>query len=68
MCRSKEFKYVRRLYEQDELYDLCADPQELHNRIDDPALGDILAQLKERLLTFYLQTANVVPHDTDLRR
>ena len=27
----------------------------------------VLAQLKERLLTFYLETADVVPHDTDQR-
>jgi arylsulfatase A-like enzyme len=67
MCRTKEWKYVRRLYEQDELYDLRADPQELHNRIDDPALSGQLAQLKERLLTFYLETSDVVPHDTDQR-
>jgi arylsulfatase A-like enzyme len=67
MCRTREFKYVRRLYEPDELYDLHADPAELHNRIDDPELADVLAQLKERLLTFYLETCDVVPHDTDRR-
>jgi arylsulfatase A-like enzyme len=67
MCRTKEFKYVRRLYESDELYDLRADPGELHNRIDDPALAEVLAGLKERLLTFYLETGDVVPHDTDRR-
>jgi arylsulfatase A-like enzyme len=73
MCRTKEFKYVRRLYESDELYDLRADPEELHNRIDDanvgcsPTLSDELANLKERLLTFYLETCDVVPHDTDRR-
>jgi len=67
MCRTRAFKYVRRLYESDELYDLRSDPQELHNRIDDPALVDVLAQLKERLLTFYLETGDVVPHDTDRR-
>jgi arylsulfatase A-like enzyme len=73
MCRTKRtadspgFKYVRRLYEPDELYDLHADPAELHNRIDDPELADVLAQLKERLLTFYLETCDVVPHDTDRR-
>ncbi|MCP3976232.1 MAG: DUF4976 domain-containing protein, partial [bacterium] len=67
MCRTKEFKYVRRLYESDELYDLRADPGELHNRIDDPALADTLAQLQERLLTFYMQTCDVVPHDADQR-
>jgi len=80
MCQTKAFKYVRRLYEPDELYDLRADPAELHNRIDDAnatrssanalhssSLADVLAQLKERLLTFYLETCDVVPHDTDQR-
>jgi len=67
MCRTQEFKYVRRLYESDELYDLRADPAELHNRIGDPSLANVLAQLKERLLTFYLETGDVVPHDTDRR-
>ena len=67
MCRTREFKYVRRLYEQDELYDLSEDPGELHNRIDDPALSGVLAELKERMLTFYLETCDVVPHGTDLR-
>ena len=27
MCRTKDYKYVRRLYESDELYDLRADPR-----------------------------------------
>ena len=67
MCRTQEFKYVRRLYESDELYDLRADPGELDNRIDDPALAGVLAELKERLLTFYLETGDVVPHDPDQR-
>ena len=67
MCRARDFKYVRRLYEPDELYDLRADPAELHNRIDDPELADVRAQLKERLLTFYLETCDAVPHDTDQR-
>jgi arylsulfatase A-like enzyme len=67
MCRTHDYKYTRRLYEKDELYDLRADPQELDNRIDDPALADVLRDLKERMLTFYLETSDVVPHETDLR-
>jgi len=67
MCRTDRFKYVRRLYEQDELYDLEKDPGELHNCIDDPAYAQVLAQLKERLLTFYLETSDVVPPDPDWR-
>jgi arylsulfatase A-like enzyme len=67
MCRTKAFKHVRRLHESDELYDLHDDPAELNNRVDDPSLSDVLAQLKERLLTFYLETGDVVPHDADRR-
>jgi arylsulfatase A-like enzyme len=67
MCRTADYKYVRRLYETDELYDLKDDPKELHNRIDDPALSVVLADLKERLLTFYQHTGDVVPHAKDSR-
>jgi arylsulfatase A-like enzyme len=67
MCRTRDWKYVRRLYETDELYDLRAGPGEECNRIDDPSCAGVLAQLKDRLLTFYLETADVVPHDTDQR-
>jgi len=67
MCRTQKFKYVRRLYEQDELYDLGDDPGELVNRIGDPSLSAVRADLKERLLTFFLETGDVVPHDTDKR-
>lgn len=67
MVRTREHKYVRRLYEPDELYDLRADPGELHNRIDDPALAGPLGELKERLLTWYQETCDVVPPDADRR-
>ena len=67
MCRTKKFKYVRRFYEQDELYDLTEDPAELVNRIDDPAMADILIRMKERMLTFYQETCDVVPHKTNQR-
>jgi len=67
MCRTDHYKYVRRLYEKDELYNLKEDPGELINRIDDPVLKDKLYDLKERLLHFYLETADVVPHQTDKR-
>lgn len=67
MCRTRDYKYVHRLMEPDELYDLHADPHELHNRIDDPALAEVRDRLKERLLRFYLTTADVVPHAADQR-
>ena len=67
MVRTATHKYVRRLYESDELYDLVADPGERHNRIADPALRETLLSLKERMLTFFLETGDVVPHQPDMR-
>ena len=67
MLRTHEYKYVRRLYESDELYDLGSDPGETRNRIGDPALAGVLAGLKEQMLTWYQDTCDVVPHDSDRR-
>ncbi len=67
MCRTRDHKYVRRLYESDELYDLRRDPGELENRIDDPAYAAILSDLRERMLTWYQTTCDVVPYKTDVR-
>jgi len=67
MCRTKNFKYVRRLYEKDELYDLNNDPEEMNNLIDDLKYKDILIRMKERILTWYIETCDVVPFDTDRR-
>ncbi len=67
MCRTAEHKYVRRLYESDELYDLVRDPAETDNRIDDPAYAATAAALRERLLDFMVATGDVVPWETDKR-
>ncbi|WP_308633891.1 sulfatase-like hydrolase/transferase [Paenibacillus silvisoli] len=67
MCRTMNYKYVRRLYEQDELYDLVEDPSETTNLIHDPRLASVLAEMKERLLTFYQETCDVVPQKSDKR-
>lgn len=67
MCRTRDFKYVRRLYEHDELYDLRKDPGETRNVVDDPAYAAILAQLRERMLEWYMETCDVVPFQTDRR-
>lgn len=45
---------VRRSFE--ELYDLAVDPQETTNRIDDPALQDVAAEMRQRLYAFRRQT------------
>jgi len=67
MCRTEYFKYVRRLYEKDELYDLQIDPQELHNQIDNPDYAEVLTNLQERMLTYFLETGDVVKHEPDKR-
>lgn len=67
MIRSERYKYVQRLYEQDELYDLETDPTEVDNRIEDAALAQELLRLKERLLRFYLETGDIVPTTPDQR-
>jgi arylsulfatase A-like enzyme len=67
MCRTHDWKYVKRLYEDDELYDLRRDPGETENRIHDPACAAVLAALRERVLTWYQETCDVVPRIEDRR-
>ncbi len=67
MCRTATRKYVRRIYERDELYDLECDPDELVNVIDDPAYREDLLALRERTLTWYQETCDVVPIEGDAR-
>ncbi len=67
MCRTERYKFVRRLYERDELYDLRKDPAELTNLVDDPAMDGVLTTMNKRMLTFFMETGDVVPHDIDER-
>lgn len=67
MCRTNDYKYVRRLYELDELYDLKKDPTESNNVIDDPEYAGILSDMRDRLLTWYQETCDIVPQKTDQR-
>ena len=67
MCRTATRKHVRRLYQRDELYDLERDPDELVNVIDDPAYREDLLELRERTLTWYQETCDVVPLNGDAR-
>ena len=67
MCRTRGFKYIWRLYESDELYDLDRDPWELHNAIGEPEYQATISHLKERMLAWCLTTSDVVPFDADRR-
>lgn len=67
MCRTRTHKYIHRLGDTCELYDLRSDPIERVNRIHDPALSDTLAALRERTLSWMMETADVVPYEIDVR-
>jgi arylsulfatase A-like enzyme len=67
MCRTDEFIYVRRLSERDDLYDLREDPGELHNVVEEAGYQTILAELKGRLLTWYMESCGVILIETDRR-
>ena len=68
MCRTKDYKYIMRLYEDDELYDLRSDPMEEKNLIHEEAYSGILIELKDRLLRWYMETCDVVPSLVDKRK
>ncbi len=67
MLRTERYKYVRRLYEEDQLFDLETDPHETVNRIADPALAEVLAQLRLAMLDWYQATCDAVPFAYDGR-
>jgi arylsulfatase A-like enzyme len=46
----QQYKYVLNFADIDELYDLSADPAELHNRIAEPALVAVRDEMRRRLL------------------
>lgn len=65
--RTRDHKYVRRLRDRDELYDLNCDSGEQTNLIDSPDHQAIRLHLTELLTDWFLATGDVVPRDKDLR-
>lgn len=65
MIRTKDYKYVKRLYEDDEFYDLHKG--ESKNLIFDDTYASIISSLKEKLLTWYMSTCDIVPRKLDSR-
>jgi arylsulfatase A-like enzyme len=62
MVRTREWKYVHDpMGDLDELYDLVRDPWELENVIGDPAHGDVVAEMRLRLLDWSLRTEDASP-------
>ena len=68
MVRSARYKYICRTAGSDELYDLQEDPAERVNRIGDPALSGVTAELKGALLQWLQTTSDIVPFDFDRRQ
>lgn len=58
------YKYVANKGDMDELYDLSADPYEMTNLVDDPALSDVLADMRTRLAAWQAKTGDA---ETDLQ-
>lgn len=67
MIRMGDLKYVMRLYDEDELYDLAKDSMETENRIHDAAYAADIERLRGRMLRFYMETCDYVPSTMDKR-
>ena len=67
MCRTATHKYVRRLYESDQLYDLRSDPMELNNLVGDSGSAGLLNDMREQLQDWYMETCDTVPEEPDSR-
>ncbi|MFO7945434.1 MAG: sulfatase-like hydrolase/transferase [Armatimonadota bacterium] len=56
MIRTEEYKYVERFPDgPNELWDLVNDPDERENRIDDPELAPVAADLKNEMTRWFAQ-------------
>lgn len=65
--RSREWTYVYRIYEADELYSRLDDPGERHNLAEEPEYQSIKTQLKGDLLKWIISTSDVIPWYMDDR-
>ena len=67
MCRTDHYKYVYRAKEDDEFYDMEGDPYECQNLIHSPEFQLQIANCRQQLLDFLVQTGDVVPWENDPR-
>jgi arylsulfatase A-like enzyme len=66
-ARTTEWTYVYRTLETDELYDAVADPGEHRNVAGDPAHADVVRDLRDRILSWLVETSDVIPLGRDPR-
>lgn len=67
MCRMGSWKYVYRLYEEDELYNLEKDPIELHNLVGEKGQEERVKVMKFKILDWMVETGDIVPNRRDMR-
>ena len=67
MVRTERHKYVYCPGDRDELYDLEADPQQLVNLAESEGHASVREGLRERLMRWMLDTADVLPMERDPR-
>ncbi len=67
MVRNKKYKFIYRLYEENEFYNLDEDPYELNNEISNNRYASIVNEFEKRALKYYMETTDVVPKRLDKR-
>ena len=67
MVRMGNYKYIKRLYESDEFYNLSSDPAELCNEIDNSKYGDIINQCRLEIMEHLIKTGDYIPRRKDIR-
>jgi arylsulfatase A-like enzyme len=65
--RTREWTFIYRSQEQDELYDRQKDPHELSNLAPDPAYDGVCRQLRDQLFGWLVETSDVIPYRRDAR-
>ncbi len=65
--RAEDWTYVWRLYEPPELYDRRADPAEAVNLAGTSGAPEVEATMKEALLRWQVETADIIPTTVDPR-
>jgi arylsulfatase A-like enzyme len=65
--RTKQWTYIYRRLESDELYDRLADPRETVNLIDDAEHSEIALQLRNKIFEWLVDTSDVIPWEEDPR-
>jgi arylsulfatase A-like enzyme len=65
--RTEGWAYVYRSLEPDELYDRAADPGELQNVAGNPANASVVAEHRDLVLKWLVESSDVVPPERDPR-